>query len=106
MSQQSQVGAATTTAHTGHPTPRTYFAVAMVLSGLTAVEVVVFYFNWLGYGIIPVLAVLSIGKFALVAMFYMHLKYDARLYTVLFVTGVLLATAVLLAVLALFKFFV
>ena len=106
MSQQSQAGAAPATAHTGHPTPRTYFAVAMILSALTAVEVGVFYLNWLGHGIIPVLAVLSIGKFALVAMFYMHLRYDARLYTGLFAGGLLLATAVLLSVIALFKFFV
>ena len=90
---------------TGHPTPFTYFKVALILSALTAAEVGVFYIEELGHGIIPVLAVLSIAKFALVAMFYMHLKYDARLFVGLFVGGLMLAISVVLAVLGLFKFF-
>ena len=64
--------------HTGHPTPGTYFKVALILSAITAIEVGVFYITALGKGIIPVLAVLSIAKFALVAMFYMHLKFDHK----------------------------
>ena len=91
--------------HTGHPTPLTYFKVAMLLSAITAVEVGLFYIEALGHGIIPVLAVLSIGKFALVAMFYMHLRYDGRLFVGLFVGGLMLAVAVVLALLGLFKFF-
>ena len=39
--------------HTGHPTPATYFKVAMILSALTAVEVAIFYITPLSYGIIP-----------------------------------------------------
>ena len=91
--------------HTGHPTPFTYFKVAMILSAITAVEVGLFYIEALGKGIIPVLAVLSTSKFAVVAMFYMHLKYDARLFVGLFVGGLMLAISVVLAVLGLFKFF-
>ena len=92
--------------HTGHPTPLTYFKVAMTLSAITAVEVGVFYVEDLGKGIIPVLVVLSGAKFALVAMFYMHLRYDARLFSGFFVGGLALALSVSLAVLGLFKFFV
>ena len=92
--------------HTGHPTPGTYFKVALILSVITAIEVGIFYITALGKGIIPVLTVLSIAKFALVAMFYMHLRYDARLFSGLFVGGLALAFAVVLAVLGLFKFFV
>ena len=92
--------------HTGHPTPFTYFKVAMILAAITAVEVGVFYVEGLGHGIIPLLAVLSGTKFALVAMFYMHLKYDARLFSGFFVGGLALAVAVVFAVLGLFKFFV
>ena len=58
-----------------HPEPMTYFKVAMALVLLTALEVLVFYFDWLGYGIIPVLAVLSIGIFAIVVMYYLLLKF-------------------------------
>ena len=56
-------------AHTGHPTPYTYFKVAMTLAAITAAEVAVFYVDALGHGIIPVLVVLSVAKFALVALF-------------------------------------
>ena len=94
------------TAHTGHPTPLTYFKVAMVLAAITAMEVGVFYIEGLGKGIIPILVIMSGIKFALVAMFYMHLRYDARLFTGLFVGGLALAVVVVLALLALFKFFV
>ncbi len=92
--------------HTGHPTPKTYFIVAMILSAITAVEVAIFYATWLGHGIIPVLAILSTVKFAMVAMFYMHLRYDGRLFSSLFVGGLALAFAVVFALIGLFKFFV
>ena len=92
-------------AHAGHPTPLTYFKVAMALSLITATEVGIFYVEDLGKGIIPILAVLSIAKFAIVAMFYMHLKYDSRLFTSFFVAGLILASVVVIAVLSLFRFF-
>ena len=91
--------------HTGHPTPLTYFKVAMSLSAITAAEVGIFYIEALGRGIIPILVVLSGAKFALVAMFYMHLRYDARLFSGFFVSGLLLAIIVGMAILGLFKFF-
>ena len=84
----------------------TYFKVAMALGVLTAVEVAVFYATWLGYGIIPVLVILSGVKFGLVVMFYMHLKYDSRLFSGLFVGALLLAITVVFALLGLFRFFV
>ncbi len=91
--------------HTGHPTPLTYFKVAMTLSVITAIEVGIFYIEDLGLGIIPILVVLSTAKFAMVAMFYMHLRYDAKLFTGFFVGGLVLALSIGLSVLALFKFF-
>ena len=93
------------TVHTGHPTPLTYFKVAMTLSVITALEVAIFYVEDLGKGIIPILTVLSTAKFAMVAMFYMHLKYDSRLFSTFFVAGLILAVLVVFAVLALFRFF-
>ena len=92
-------------AHTGHPTPLTYFKVAMTLVVITAIEVAIFYFENLGKWIIPILTILSVAKFALVAMFYMHLRYDARLFSALFVGGLALAFSVVLALLGLFKYF-
>jgi cytochrome c oxidase subunit 4 len=108
MAQESQTRdgeAAMATTHVEHPTPLTYFKVAMALAAITAVEVGVFYVEDLGKGIIPVLAVLSATKFALVAMFYMHLRYEARLFSGLFVGGLALAVVVSFALLGLFRFF-
>lgn len=91
--------------HSGHPTPATYFKVAMALSILTAIEVGIFYITSLSYGIIPVLAVLSIGKFALVVMYYMHLKFDHWIFSGMFFFGMFLATCVIFALMALFSWF-
>ena len=92
-------------AHAGHPTPATYFKVAMVLSILTAIEVAIFYVTQLSYGIIPILAVLSIGKFALVVMYYMHLKFDSKIFTGMFFFGMMVATGVVFALMGLFGWF-
>lgn len=106
MSQEARVETLRVEATGGdHPTPKTYVMVAMTLSVITAIEVAIFYVTWLGRGIIPVLAILSAVKFALVAMFYMHLKYDARLFSTFFVGGLVLAFTVFLSLMTLLKFF-
>ena len=92
--------------HTGHPTPLTYFKVAMTLSLITALEVAIFYVEWLGHSIIPILVILSGAKFAMVVMFYMHLRYDSRLFSFMFVGGLMLAGAVVFALMGLFHFFI
>ena len=91
--------------HTGHPPSSTYFKVAMILCVITAIEVGIFYVLALGYWIIPILVVLSGAKFALVVMYYMHLKYDNRLFTSAFVGGLILAFLVVLTLMALFGWF-
>ncbi len=93
------------TVHTGHPTPATYFKIAMILAALTAIEVAVFYITPLSYAIIPVLAVLSIGKFVLVLLYYMHLKFDSRMFSGLFFFGMFVATGIVFALMALFSWF-
>lgn len=92
--------------HMGHPTPLTYFKIAMTLVVITAIEVLIFFFEGLGHGIIPILAILSLAKFALVAMFYMHLKFDHKIFSTMFTAGFLLAFLVVFALLGLFKWFV
>jgi len=52
--------------------------------------------------LIPVLIVLSGIKFALVALFYMHLKWDGPLLKGIFSFSLFLATFVILALLSLF----
>jgi cytochrome c oxidase subunit 4 len=94
-----------TNAHTreaAHPTPRTYIKIAALLAIITAIEVWIFYIEALKGVLVPVFIVLSAVKFILVAMFYMHLKYDERLFSWLFVAGLILATFVILALMTLF----
>jgi caa(3)-type oxidase subunit IV len=57
-------------------------------------------------GIIEVatLLILSITKGALVVMYFMHLKFDNRWFTSLFVGGTAIATLLVLTFLALFRY--
>jgi cytochrome c oxidase subunit 4 len=55
--------------------------------------------------IVPILLILTVIKAALVALFYMHLKFDSRLYSAMFV-GVIVILAIPLAIvlMALFQY--
>src|SRR6266498_3115552 len=85
-----------------HPDSGTYLRVAAVLVILTVLEVGVFYVPAFHPVLVPTLLVLSAAKFALVVMFYMHLKADSKFFTFLFGAPLLLATVVLVALLLLF----
>ena len=85
-----------------HPGAKEYLAIAAVLTVLTAIEVAVFYIPSMKPILVPTLLVLSTVKFALVAMFYMHLKFDHRLFSWLFVVPMAIAAMVILALLKLF----
>lgn len=90
----------------GHPTPATYAKIASILAIITAIEFGIFYVPDYAPGlksvIVPAFVLLSAVKFALVGMFYMHLKFDSRLFSGFFVGGLLLATTVIMALMALF----
>ena len=88
-----------------HPTPAKYTAIALILAAITIVEVAIVYTIFLRPVLIPILIVLSATKFALVAMFFMHLRFDNRLFSVMFVGGLLLASAVIVALMTLFRVF-
>jgi len=80
-----------------HPTWSTYWKVALILTLITVAEVWAYYIPSFvaGRGFIPTLLILSALKFTIVVMFYMHLKYDHRIFRVLF-TGPLLVAAITL----------
>jgi azurin len=93
--------------HARHPTFRQYVLVATILFVITIIEFLLIYnragiVDNLGGSKIPLLVVLSGIKFAIVIMFYMHLKFDSRLFTAVFLAGLALAFAVGLALLGLF----
>jgi cytochrome c oxidase subunit 4 len=85
-----------------HTSVGTYLTVAAVLTVVTLVEVGIFYVPALAPVLAPVLLTLSAAKFALVVMFYMHLKGDHKLFTVIFTVPLLIAMAVVVALLFLF----
>ena len=90
-----------------HAAPGTmaYVAVAALLTVLTVMEIGVFYVPALRIVLVPVLVVLSGAKFALVVMFYMHLRYDHVGYTIIFVPLLFLAVLVVCTLFALFTAF-
>jgi cytochrome c oxidase subunit IV len=87
------------------PGPRTYAVIAVFLTLLTGMEVAVFYIPALAGVLVPVLILLAIAKFALVAMFYMHLRFDHPWFTYLLVGPLVVATALVVILLWLFHRF-
>lgn len=87
-----------------HPGPRRYVQIAAILATLTALEVELSYLPKqvdISSGvIIPPLVILAVIKFALVAMFFMHLRFDSKVFTFMFVGGIALAMTVFIVVLS------
>jgi cytochrome c oxidase subunit IV len=90
----------------GHGKPKTalYLITAVILTIITAVEVWIFFIPAIkeSAAFIPILLVLSAVKFAAVVMLYMHLKFDSKLFTQLFVGPLIIAGGTMVALLALF----
>jgi len=87
-----------------HPSTKQYVLVAIILFAITIVEFFIIFPNkdLIGTAKVPVLVFLSAIKFAIVIMFYMHLKFDHRMFTIFFLAGLSLAFAAGIAVLAMF----
>ncbi|MSQ16422.1 MAG: c-type cytochrome [Dehalococcoidia bacterium] len=87
-----------------HPTFMQYVVVALILFLITIVEFYIIFPHQriTGLPLVVILVGLSAIKFAIVIFFYMHLKFDARLLTWIFLGGLALAFAVGLALLSLF----
>jgi cytochrome c oxidase subunit 4 len=85
-----------------HPGPRTYVIVGVVLAVITMVEVWAYTSEAIRPFLVPILLVLSATKFVLVVGFYMHLRFDAPLFTGVFGFGLAVAGSVITALLFLF----
>ena len=83
-----------------HASNRTYVQIALILAVITIVEVIIYYIPALRGVLVPALIVLSLAKFIMVVGFFMHLKYDHRLYRFMFAAGMVLTLGVYLAMLA------
>jgi cytochrome c oxidase subunit IV len=99
-------GAAHSAAHGAHahPTWKQYKWVALILTLITVVEVWVYYIPSFTRTklFVPSLLIMSAVKFAIVVLFYMHLKYDARLFRALFTGPLIIAVLTLISLLFLF----
>lgn len=88
--------------HAGHTSDTLYIQIAIGLAVLTAMEVAWPYVIDDGPVLMwPLLIVMAI-KFVIIAAFFMHLKFDSKVLTRVFYTGLFLAVGVYVA--ALFTF--
>jgi len=91
-----------------HPTWREYKWVALILTAITFLEVWAYYIPSFvaSPAFVPIMLIMSAGKFAIVVLFYMHLKYDHKLFKALFTGPLMIAMATLISLLFLFGKFV
>ena len=87
----------------GHPDWSTYKWVALVLTIITILEVWIYYTPFVESRLfVPTLLVMSAAKFAIVVLFYMHLRYDAALFRALFTGPLIIAVTTVVVLLFLF----
>ena len=106
----------TTATQDEHPDPTAglYAKVGLILFVLTALEVGLYEVTYGSHAgpsarafipfFVPLLLLLSAAKFALVAMFYMHLKQDSKLFSGVFVFPLIIATVVIVSLIILMSY--
>ncbi len=84
-----------------HPTWKQSKWVAIILTIITIAEVWAYYIPSFvaSAAFVPVLLIMSALKFFIVVAFYMHLKYDHKLFRVLFTGPLFIAATTLIALL-------
>lgn len=87
-----------------HPTWKQYKWVALILTIITIFEVWAYYMPAFvaSPAFVPTLLIMSAAKFVIVVAFYMHLKYDHRLFRGLFTGPLIIAMATIVSLLFLF----
>ena len=90
--------------HHEHPSAKEYIRIGIILGVLTALEVATYYID-VGGALVPTLIGLAIVKFALVVMWFMHLKFDSPTYARFFLLGLAGAATLYLIVLISFGIF-
>ena len=87
-----------------HPTWKQYKWVALILTVITVIEVWVYYIPSFVQSrlFVPALLSMSAIKFAIVVAYYMHLKYDHKLFRALFLGPLIIAGVTMIVLLFLF----
>lgn len=81
----------------GHMTDGAYIRIALILAAITAAEVATYYIPAIEENstlLLLTLMPMMVAKFAMVAWYFMHLKQDSRVFSRLFVAGIVLASIV------------
>ena len=87
-----------------HPGEMVYIKIAAILAAVTAIEVVIYYIEALEDILVPALLLMSAGKFIAVVGYFMHLKFDDKRFTWVFVAGLVIAFSVFLGTAAMFAY--
>jgi len=97
----------------GHPeqhvgaTPRTYVTIGLILAVVTLLELSASFLTQLGFpSWVQVVVLLSLAslKGTLVVLFFMHLKFDSRWFSFLFVSGLIIAVFMVISMVLLFSY--
>ncbi len=88
-----------------HPGDLEYVKVAIFLAIVTGAEVAMSYIDVATAIYVPVLLVMMAVKFSVVALWFMHLRFDSTMFRRLFVAGLILATLVYVAFLVSMQYF-
>ncbi len=106
MSTDTAPAAEHDAAHEDHWSDLDYIKLAIALAIITAIEVAISYMvDDLGAFFLPMLLGLMLIKFFSVVLFFMHLKFDNRLFSLMFYLGLGLAIVVYTVTLFTFEFF-
>ena len=81
-----------------------YIKIALILAAITALEVSTYYVDF-GPLFMPSLIIMMIVKFVMVVSYFMHLKFDSKIFSAMFYTGLVLAIFVYMVFLFTFQFF-
>jgi cytochrome c oxidase subunit IV len=84
---------------------RQYIVIALILAVLTAMEVAATEVAGPGLLLIPSLLIMMAIKFFIVVSYFMHLKFDSRLFSVMFYLGLFGAIVLYSVMLTTFHFF-
>jgi cytochrome c oxidase subunit 4 len=82
-----------------------YIKIAIILALITGLEVSTYYVDF-GPLFMPALLIMMVVKFVMVVSYFMHLKFDSKIFSFLFYVGLGLALFVYITALATFKFFI
>ncbi len=97
---QEHEAAARQAGERAHPGPLEYARIGLILAVITAVEVGIFYLDIAQWALVTILVVLSAVKFGMVVLWFMHLRFDNRLFSWLLVGGLMLTGVLFVVVLS------